>query len=382
MRKEQTVCRRIAMAWGVMVLTVFGWGCQQSMDEGQPDGQAKTVLVHWAGQIETIDLGRLDSVEQAGREVVAVDGVVRAAFERVALTEVAADFVAVDGFRPAGKSLCRTLIPVPGDQLAKAYLDVASANLLWDDDLGYSGCLFVQQVAELRLYPDDSSVTSVHVSLGDIQAEVGLEFLPAREVDGRDAVALRTVVMSSGLSESVDLYRFAFQTSQTTSTDLGLAALGWDALAAGSIRVDDRSLVWSTLPDQNPAWSLSEVTGIQLVDPAGQAASLTVVWGDQTATVNLGNLAVEQVQGEQLVGLRSVVIASSLTDQPENFRFDFEGVDGFRPHVDRGFDPLDWQALSNGWIHPRSASLTWDDELGLPAAWWVSEVARIHLLTP
>jgi hypothetical protein len=211
---------------------------------------------------------------------------------------------------------------------------------------------------------------------------VGLEYLPVNDVDGHDAVALQTVVGSSGLSESVDLYRFVFITSQTTSTDLGLDLVDWDGMALGFIRVDNRSLVWSTLPDGDATWALSDVTAIQLVDPAGEAVSVTVVLGEQSAEVDLGEVALETVEGEQLAALRSVVIASGLTEQPDTFVYDFEGADGFRPHIDRGFDALAWAALSQGWLHPLSASLTWDEGLGLPGAWWVSEVAKIHLLTP
>jgi hypothetical protein len=71
----------------------------------------------------------------------------------VSIEEIAADFVAGDGFNPVSSPNCSSIVPVPGANLALGRVTALSRNLLWDDSLDYPGCLDVDDLAEIIISP-------------------------------------------------------------------------------------------------------------------------------------------------------------------------------------------------------------------------------------
>ena len=59
------------------------------------------------------------------------------------------DFVGGDGFRPSTRDKCKTVV-FDGATFAKGYVEVESQRLTWDDDLGFSGCAFVNGLARIE----------------------------------------------------------------------------------------------------------------------------------------------------------------------------------------------------------------------------------------
>ena len=59
------------------------------------------------------------------------------------------DFVGADGFRPGSRANCKDVV-FDGATFAKGYVEVASQRLTWDDDLGFSGCAFVSDLASIE----------------------------------------------------------------------------------------------------------------------------------------------------------------------------------------------------------------------------------------
>lgn len=59
------------------------------------------------------------------------------------------DFVGADGFRPASRDKCKTVV-FDGATFAKGYVEVDSQRLTWDDDLGFSGCAFVSDLTSIE----------------------------------------------------------------------------------------------------------------------------------------------------------------------------------------------------------------------------------------
>ena len=124
-------------------------------DGGTADGKAvdgaagKTVKVTYKAQSTVVSLAQPTPVTFLGTKHARLWDVIQLAVAGVTQDKLTADFVSSDGFKPGSKSNCAGLVPVPGANLAKGYIDVSTRRLSWDPSLGYPGCLSVQDLAEI-----------------------------------------------------------------------------------------------------------------------------------------------------------------------------------------------------------------------------------------
>jgi len=168
------------LAWSVAALALALLACDQSVDEGSHDTGAPDLLtdggtadgtapsdaaadvssdapagpsvtVTYNGQAKVISLSQLTPVTFEGFASALLSDVVALALPSAAQDGLTADFMAADGFKPGSKSNCVGLVPVAGSELSKGYIDVSSRKLRWDLSLGYPGCLYVQDLAEIQI---------------------------------------------------------------------------------------------------------------------------------------------------------------------------------------------------------------------------------------
>ncbi|MBN2498743.1 MAG: hypothetical protein JXR96_29400 [Deltaproteobacteria bacterium] len=357
-------------------------GCSQSVDEGSQDGGTRSVEVSYGEQAQAIDLGTLQTVQVGGQDLVALDAIVGAAWPELALAAIEADFAAGDGFRPASKSNCAELIPLAGEQLERGYADPQTANLSWDEELGYPGCLHISGLARIELQDAGTVGRKLRVVLGEHTAEIDLSFQPTEDVGGEQLVALDGAVSASGATDSPGLYAYDFEGADgfRPVEDRGYEPLAWESLASGWIHPVTGDLSWDAALDLPGAWSVHDTAAVHLSPVEQPAGRVTVQHGQDEVEVDLGTLETVNVEGEELVKLKVVVQAASLVADPSAFGYDFEGSDGFRPTEDRGAEPMEWAKMDQGYIHPVSRNLSWDAELGLSGWWSVSDTARVHVL--
>lgn len=112
---------------------------------------AVTVQVIHGGDTQTVDLSTPDPVTVGELPFVRLSDVAARAFPSLDLATVTADFEGGDGFKPASKANCATLIPVDGGTLARGYISPSTRNLAWDDALQYPGCMRVSDAATITL---------------------------------------------------------------------------------------------------------------------------------------------------------------------------------------------------------------------------------------
>ncbi|MCC6333539.1 MAG: hypothetical protein IT380_06095 [Myxococcales bacterium] len=123
-------------------------------DGGVTDaGTGLTVEVGYLGGAQQVALGSLPTTSIAGKTVVALDQVVYGAFPAAQGTAFTVSFRASDGFDPASRSNCMSLLPLSSTLLPRGGIDPLTRNLTWDDALGYPGCLYVRDLATLTLTP-------------------------------------------------------------------------------------------------------------------------------------------------------------------------------------------------------------------------------------
>jgi hypothetical protein len=117
----------------------------------------------------------------------------------------------------------------------------------------------------------------------------------------------------------------------------------------------------------------------------GLVASIEVVHGDNTVTVDLAQLeAVTFDDGESYARLADIVNQAQLAVPPEDLEFDFEGADGYRPssrstcaeHI-----PATWTMLEGGYVHRTNQNMAWDEQLEMPGCARVKQLVRIHAIT-
>jgi len=369
----------------LFLLPLFGLlvlACDQAVDEGNPDGGESLVAVHYDDQTEAVDLMQLATVEVGGDELVPLTAVVQEAFPSAGSVE--ADFEAADGFRPAAKSDCLPLIPVPNDLLASGYLDPLTRNLIWDEALGYGGCMHPKDVAIIRLSDGGAQGALLTLTLDDFQVEVDLGFQPTETVGEEQLVPLQTVISASGVASSPNLYDYDFEGADgfRPTLDKDAAPLTWDEVGSGHIHPQTRDLTFDESAGISGYWGVNDTATIHLIVTEVSPRRVALVYGSLETEVDLGELDTVEVEGEHLVNLQALVEAAGLSADATGLLFDMQGSDGFRPSVDRDTDPLTWEQIGQGYIHPASGDLTWDAALGLPGFWSVSDVVRIHLLDP
>ena len=124
---------------------------ESSSDAGAVDASVGEQLrVSYDGQLAQVSLQDL-AQEIAGLSQATVADIANAAFPSADLTQLAADFLAGDGFQPGDSPNCTDLMPVAADQLAQAYVDVNTRALSWDEALTMPGCLYVNDLVEVQL---------------------------------------------------------------------------------------------------------------------------------------------------------------------------------------------------------------------------------------
>jgi hypothetical protein len=359
----------------VALLLLSTLGCADDTQQQQEQGIAVTVTYGEEGH--QVALADIAPVELGVR----LSDVVKAAWPELDRTALVVDFIASDGFRPSSRSPCRDLMPVPGSLLDQGYLDPATANLTWDESLGFPGCLHPNGVATVVLLEPSASGVTVRVQAGDVGVDMDLSLLPTVDFGGAPMVALDVVVTASGAVAAPHLYDYDFaDASGARPTDGGESPLGWDQLTKGWIHPVTRDLAWDATLGLAEAWSVHDAATIYLIEKPTQAASVLVVHGTDQAEVDLGALPLVLVGIEYLVGLQMVVETAAIVATPATFGYDFECSDGYfviEGHADR--TPISWDALGLGWMGPASRNLTWDGSLGFGTPWNARDVVKIHI---
>jgi hypothetical protein len=138
-----------------LTLLAIGSACGSSGDGGGKDATgndgpaAVTVSVSYQGTSQAVALTGMPTIDVQGAPVVRLSDVVAKAFPAASLDKIQADFRSADGFMPASKDFCKTLIPLKGSLLAQGYIDPVTRNLSWDESLKYPGCMSVTGTAEI-----------------------------------------------------------------------------------------------------------------------------------------------------------------------------------------------------------------------------------------
>jgi len=114
------------------------------------------------------------------------------------------------------------------------------------------------------------------------------------------------------------------------------------------------------------------------VDSDVQRASIvSLVYGTSSVPVDLTTFPTQDYKGTAVVPLTTVWSAGALKDASA-LQFDFEGDDGFHPTSSPNCTSyITSEQLSMGYILPTTRSLVWDDSLGFPGCYSVSNVAKI-----
>ena len=142
--------RRALLVGAAAVLLAMGAGCDQVVGD-PPDGGESAVLVVRDGSEVVVELGTLEAVDLGEGELhVRLSDVLEAASLGIVLASVELDFVAGDGFTPRDSPNCTDeLVPVAGSLATRGYLHRLTRRLEWDVELGFPGCLRVQDTARV-----------------------------------------------------------------------------------------------------------------------------------------------------------------------------------------------------------------------------------------
>lgn len=110
---------------------------------------AGTLTLRVAGQSYVLVLADLAKSTFKDTPVVTLSTIWDAAGLNAPYTDYVFDFVGADGFRPASRDRCKTVV-FDGAAFARGYVELESQRLTWDDELGYSGCAFVSNLATIE----------------------------------------------------------------------------------------------------------------------------------------------------------------------------------------------------------------------------------------
>ncbi len=123
-------------------------------DAGMTEDAGLSVTVHLPdGGAQAVALNPLATDMLEGKTVVRLNTVVSTALPGAALDALQVGFKASDGFDPASRANCMSLVPVSGDKLALGGIETSTRNLTWDDSLGYPGCLYMRDATDLFVTP-------------------------------------------------------------------------------------------------------------------------------------------------------------------------------------------------------------------------------------
>jgi hypothetical protein len=137
----------------VVACLAFAAGCgDQGVETDPTDAPAgRAVAVSFGGDALDVTLADCPLVDYQGASCARLNDVVEHAFADVVLADIAADFEAADGFRPASKDNCAPLVPVPGDILTEGYIETETGNLQWAEALAYPGCLHLRDTVLIEI---------------------------------------------------------------------------------------------------------------------------------------------------------------------------------------------------------------------------------------
>ncbi|MBW2732609.1 MAG: hypothetical protein JRH20_09455 [Deltaproteobacteria bacterium] len=98
--------------------------------------------------------------------------------------------------------------------------------------------------------------------------------------------------------------------------------------------------------------------------------------------VALGELSTMEIDGESYVTLSDVVTAAFPAESLAQLQADFEGADGFKPGSKdfcKDTIPVDGALLTEGYLHPQSRNMRWNDSLSYPGCMSPTDLAIITL---
>jgi len=193
-------------------------GCSQSVDEGDDKWTegGQSVEVGYAGFSQVVRFDDVETVELGpNKPVVYVDELVAGSGLVVDADGLWIDFVGADGFSPIG-SCEPDMAPARTDVIDRGTIERGTRNLEWEPELDFEGCMFVKDVALIRLAdardelagddpdpdldPDPAQeLGEVEVLYGDQTVVVAAGGLAAGELDGERVVLLETILAASEL---------------------------------------------------------------------------------------------------------------------------------------------------------------------------------------
>lgn len=117
-------------------------------------------------------------------------------------------------------------------------------------------------------------------------------------------------------------------------------------------------------------------------DPTTELQSVDVVFGDQTHTVDLGDVtAVTFNDDDEHAQLSAVIAAAGITEPLTSLQVDFLAGDGFvptnSPNCTEELVPVAGELLEQGYIHMRTRRVVWEESLGFPGCLSVSNTVQI-----
>jgi hypothetical protein len=111
-------------------------------------------------------------------------------------------------------------------------------------------------------------------------------------------------------------------------------------------------------------------------------ATWTVVAGGTPQTVKLADVMLVTVDGEQWARLSDVALQAASVDSLASLKADFEASDGFKPGNRsncKGLVPVQADKLEQGYVHPVSRNVRWEDVLNYPSCLSPRDLAKLIL---
>jgi len=253
--------------------------CNQTVDTGDDVDGGATVEVTYGGSSTTVSLGSLPTSQLVGADVVTLDAIVGAAELPITLADVWLNFIADDGFEPSEGAYCPDdIVPVDGERAAQGGLELGTRNLLWDDALGYPGCLHVDGVATIEVLDTattdtdtdtdtdsdtdtdteadagtevdtDTTPCFVDVTYGADTATVALTGLATAVFEGVTVVTLDAIIAEAGVSVDLSGTTLHFAASDGYDPDdqdtcEAVTPVPGSVAAQGGIEHGTRNLMW------------------------------------------------------------------------------------------------------------------------------------------
>lgn len=231
---------------------------------------------------------------------------------------------------------------------------------------------------------------AVRVVYGDLDVDVDLGDIDPVDIgDGEGEVyaPLDQVIAAASIGHAAADLMFdfvsadGFRPSDSSNCTADLVPVAGTSIALGYIHRVTRDLVWDESLDLPGCLSVDDTAEIHVTDAEVEARSVEVTYEGTSAEVDLGSLETVEVNGVDVVRLADVVEAAELGVALADLEFDFVASDGFRPGSSTncaGLVPVQGAILEQGYIHPASRNLSWDESLDYPGCLRVDDVATIE----